>query len=174
MRSRSRIAAVIMACLVAPAFGQAVDEYQVKAAFLLNFANFIEWPPGTFTSAQDSFKVCVLGRNPFGSAFEALANRKTADGRKFEIRQIGGARQAAGCQIVFVSSAERLRYRAISEDLRGNVLLVGETSDFVSQGGTIGLLLNDSRIRMAIDAEGAKARNLRISSHLLSLAQNGK
>jgi hypothetical protein len=157
-----------------PADGQ-LDEYQVKAAFVSNFANFVEWPATAFHSPQDPFSICVLGHNPFGHALRSLAEGKSAGGHVLVVHEASDPAQALGCQIVFVSSSERLRFRAVVESLKAtNALTVGDTADFINEGGMIALRLEGGRIRMRINADAAKERNLRISAHLLSLAENPK
>ncbi len=82
--------------------GQEIDEYQVKAAFLYNFAKFVDWPSQTFKTPQDPIVVCVLGPNPFGSSLEAVIRGKSIDGRAFSFRQVENAGEADTCQILFV------------------------------------------------------------------------
>jgi hypothetical protein len=154
---------------------QKLDEYQVKAAFVVNFASFVEWPASAFHGQQDPFTICVLGRDPFGHSLESLSEGKVIDGRPFAIRHVNDVEQVNGCQILFLSSSERLRFRSIMESLKASsVLPIGDTSDFITEGGVIGLRLENGRIRIQIRAQGAKEKNLRISAHLLSLAENSK
>ena len=89
----------------APAF----DEYQVKAAFLFNFAKFVEWPPDAFTSADEPIGICVLGQNPFGSVLEETVRGKVVANRTFVVRQIPDAQHVSGCHIVFMSASEGKR-----------------------------------------------------------------
>jgi YfiR/HmsC-like len=174
MLKRLLIAAGLVIVAGAWAEEPQLNEYQVKAAFLLNFANFVEWPQGTFAGTDDRFSVCVLGKNPFGQNLDVLAKRKTAEGRLFDVRQIPGVKESAGCQIVFVSSSERLRYRVIIEGLKSGILTVGETDDFAEQGGAMELVVVEGKVQIKIDARAAKDRNLRVSSHLLSLAKSAR
>ena len=88
----------------APAF----DEYQVKAAFLYNFAKFVEWPPGTFAISTDPIGICIVGQNPFGSALENMVQGKKVGDRAFEVRRLADTQQASQCQILFVGAAESL------------------------------------------------------------------
>ena len=90
------------------------DEYRVKAAFLYNFAKFVEWPPQAFKSPSDPIVIGVLGKNPFGDALADEVAGKTLGGRAFQVREVTDAQQASGCQIVFVSSSERKRLRCRS------------------------------------------------------------
>ena len=86
----------------APAF----DEYQVKAAFLYNFAKFVEWPPGAFASPNDPIGICIVGQNPFGSTLENMVQGKKVGERAFAVRHHVDTQQAKGCQILFIGAAE--------------------------------------------------------------------
>ena len=99
MNLRIRFGIALGALLPATAGGQVIDEYQVKAAFIYNFAKFVEWPPQTFKSPGDPMSICVLGQNPFGSSLEEAVNGKSVDGRRFAVRQVADMQQAGGCQI---------------------------------------------------------------------------
>jgi hypothetical protein len=157
------------------AIGQKLDEYQVRAAFICNFANFVEWPPAAFQRPDDPFTICVMGRNPFGRTLTSLVDGKLLDRRAFVVRPVADVRQVSGCHILFISSSERLRFRSILENLKtSSVLSVGDTNDFIAAGGIVGLPLESGKVRIEISAQAAKERNLRISSHLLSLAQTSK
>ena len=156
----------------AAALGQAVDEYRVKAAFLYNFAKFVEWPPQAFPSASTPLAICVLGPNPFGRSLEEAVDGKIVDDRKLVVRQFADIRQVAGCHILFVSSPERKFLRAILADLReSGVLTVGETAGFTAEGGVITLQLEGDRVRFEINLDAAGRQKLLISSKLLSLAR---
>src|ERR1700735_4139658 len=81
------------------------DEYQVKAAFLYNFAKFVEWSPSSFATASAPIRICVLGRNPFGRDLSEVTDGKTVNGRKFLVDQVADLQLARSCHIVFVSSS---------------------------------------------------------------------
>lgn len=156
----------------AGAQGHAIDEYQVKAAFLYNFAKFVEWPPRSFKSASQSIAICILGENAFSPSLEQAVAGKVIEGRGFVVRQISNTQQAARCQILFVSASERTRSRSILDDLKSSgVLTVGETDGFAGQGGVINFKLADDRVRIEINLQAAEREQIRISSKLLSLAQ---
>jgi len=73
---------------IAAVAGQPVDQYQVKAAFVFNFARFVEWPAEDSGNPADPFAICILGRNPFGSFLETMVEGKNIDGRPFAVRQL--------------------------------------------------------------------------------------
>ena len=161
----------LLAVASAPAFAQKPDEYQVKAAFVANFSGFVEWPSTVFHSPSEPFSICVFGRNPFGGALESVVAGKSTGEHPLIVRTTADLLQLATCQIVFVSASERLRYRAVLDNLKAtSALTVGDTVDFLSEGGMIALRVDGGRIRMQINPEAATERRLHISAHLLQLA----
>jgi len=162
--------AVVLLALSAPA--QALDEYQVKAAFLYNFAKFVEWPAAAFKTSTDPILVCVLGRNPFGNALEEAIRGKSIAGRSFAYRHVSDAAGASACQILFVGGDESKHFRSLLESLKPmGILTVGETQGFAADGGVINFKLDDGRVRFEINVEAAEHEQLHISAKLLSLAQ---
>lgn len=150
----------------------AMEEYQVKAAFLYNFAKFVEWPSQAFKTSTDPITVCVLGRNPFGSALEDAIRGKAIEGRTFQYRQVSDAESASGCQILFVGSAESKHLHSLFGNLKPQgILTVGEVQDFALDGGVINFKLEDGRVHFEINLSAAEHEQLRISAKLLSLAQ---
>ena len=147
------------------------DEYQVKAGFVARFANFIEWPADALGAADAPFGICVLGRNPFGDALQGFVQGKAVSGHGIQIRQVADVRMAAGCQILFIAGSERLRFRLILDALPGSVLTVGDAPDFLAQGGVANLWIDQGKVRVDINADKARAKSLRISSKLMTLAK---
>lgn len=153
--------------MAASAGAPSLDEYQVKAAFLFNFAKFVDWPAQSFKSAGDPIQICLLGPNPFGKALsEAIAGKSLGE-RKFALRQIADFSQAATCQMVWVGAQ---RKHALDAPLCG-VLTVGDTDGFAASGGVIGFKVDGGKIKLEINLDAAEQSQLRISSKLLSLAQ---
>jgi len=169
----SRLKRLILGLLLATAAqGQSAQEYRVKAAFLLNFARFVEWPPQEFKNATDPIAICVVGQNPFGSALEEAVTGKRVEGRTFLVRQLSSGQPVTGCQLLFVSASERNRLRAILGEIKiDGVLTVGDTDTFASEGGMINFKIEAGRVRLQVNVEAAEGAKLRISSTLLSLAQ---
>jgi hypothetical protein len=148
------------------------DEYQVKAAFLYNFAKFVEWPPGTFASLHDPIGICIVGQSPFGLTLDDTVRGKKIGDRAFAVRSVPDTQQAGRCQIIFICSSERKRTRALLDELKGAaVLSVGETDEFTALGGIIAFKLEGTRVRFQVALDVAERTRLRISSKLLSLAE---
>ena len=149
-----------------------LSEYQVKAAFLFHFAQFVDWPSEAFKDAASPLTYCTVGEDPFHGALDASLNRKTIDGRPIRVLHFRQAREIQGCQILFIGTPEKKFISATLADLRGNpVLTVGESEDFVHEGGMIGFLLEDSKVRFEINVNAAEHAKLKISASLLALAK---
>lgn len=165
--------AVILACTATLKAGppEQVDEYQVKAAFVYNFAKFVEWPPAAFKSAQDPIVICVLGENSFRNSLEEAIKGKVVDGRTFVVRPVSQNQLPCPCHMLFVNASERKSFRSMVGDLKGGVLTIGETPGFDFEGGIINFKLVSGRIRFEINVKAAEQEKLHLSSKLLSLAE---
>jgi len=155
--------------------GQSIDEYQVKAAFLYNFAKFVEWPSELMENSHEPITICVLGQNPFGKSLANVVNSKTISGHPILIRMIAAIRPGESCHVLFISGSERKRLPAILEAVRtASILTVGEGEGFAGEGGMIGFRLDDGKVRFEINLLAAEQQKLRISSKLLNLAASVK
>jgi hypothetical protein len=163
------------AAIEARAADTVAGEYQVKGAFLINFAKFVEWPAQTFKNPADPIVICVLGENPFGPGLEKAAQSTVVAKRPVTVLQLADGQQAGQCQIAFVAASERKLSKALLEAAQdASVLTVGESDGFIANGGVIGFKLEGERIRIAINTAAADRAKLHISAKLLSLAQAGR
>jgi hypothetical protein len=151
---------------------QSAGEYQVKAAFLFNFAKFVEWPPDTFPRSDGSLQICVLGQDPFGLEFEQSIVEKIVQGHKIKVTHPDDVPQARECQILFIASSEKQRMRDILEGLKGaSVLTVADMPGFIQSGGIINFVLDQERVRFEINLKAAELAHLRLSARLLTVAK---
>jgi len=163
--------ALVMAIvLAAGAMGQTVDEYRMKAAFVFNFAKFIQWPTEVFRTPTDPLVICVLGQDQMALSLRETVNGKIIEGRAVIVREVMVDRVAGGCNILFVGSSATKRFRSSRLESTG-LLTVGETSGFAADGGSINLKLEDGRVRFEINVAAAQRQQLHISSKLLNLAE---
>src|ERR1700691_6610639 len=136
LRPPGKVFLLVVCWLGAVAQAQSATEYQVKAAFLFNFARFVEWPTDAFPSADSALKICVLGQDPFGRDFEQVIEDKTVNGHRLEVAHPDGVPQARACQILFVASSEKQKVRDILRNLAGiSVLTVGDPAGLARLGG---------------------------------------
>ena len=164
------LAASVLA-LGGPAGAAPAKEYQVKAAFLFNFAQFVEWPKTAFSRPEDPFVIGVLGPDPFGSYLEDVAHGEKVGGRKIVVKRYGKAADAFGSQILWVAGKDMATMMQDLAVLRNKpVLTVGDADGFAVEGGVIRLVMKQNKIRFRINVEAAQASGLSISAKLLSLA----
>ena len=155
-----------------PAQSTGRTEYELKAAFLFNFAKFVEWPPSAFANPQSAFLICVLGPDPFGSALDDALLRHSIQGHAVALLRMKRTADIVGCQILFVPASERNRLPEVIAKLRGQyVLVIGENEDFASSGGVIQFALEQNHIRFLINTDAADRSGLKFSSKLLALAK---
>jgi hypothetical protein len=169
------ILAAASAVLVTFGVGRAqeapLSEYRLKAAFLFNFAKFVEWPQQAFAEPKSPIVIGVLGDNPFGTDLEETVRNKLIGARPVVVKEFQATDPATNCHILFISNSEKKRLPEILAPLRGHsVLTVGDTERFIEAGGMINLVPEGNKIRFQINDETARSAKLRISSKLLSLA----
>lgn len=144
-------------------------EYQVKAAFLLNFANFVQWPQGSL--GDDTFIIGILGEDPFGNNTDSLKG-KTVKGRRVVIKRYDDPEDAREAAILFISGPEQRSLPHIMKILKGHpVLTIGDHPKFCRSGVMINMHLLRKRVRFNINLTAAHQAGLEISSQLLKLAQ---
>ncbi len=149
----------------------ATREYQIKAAFLLNFATFVSWLPEAFPDSEAPFVIGVLGDDPFGAILDQVVEGERILDREAVVERYADVEEVDGCHILFISSSEGDDLDRIFAVLAGrSILTVGETPGFADQSGVIRFVLVDNRLRFQINPAAAEAAGLTISSKLLQLA----
>jgi hypothetical protein len=148
-------------------------EYLIKAAYLYNFAMFVEWPEEAFASANSPIVVGVVGDDPFGAALDRTVLDKRINNRRIEIRRLRiEDEDVRRCHILFLSPAESAHLPDLAQRIgRLSVLIVGDDSDTLTRGGTIAFSVKDNKVGFAINLAAARRARLAISSKLLNLAR---
>jgi uncharacterized protein DUF4154 len=150
----------------ASAQGATAIEHQVKAAFLVNFAKFVEWPP-----SAAPLVICIVDDDDFARVAIDTIQKKTINGRALAVRAVGRAGDDIHeCSLVFVASEAGSTGRVLGQIDRQPILTVGESEFFLQDGGMIRLFRAGDRLRFQINAGAAQQRGLKVSSQLLSLA----
>ncbi len=152
------------------AIGQGFLEYQVKAAFLLNFAKFVEWPPAAFANPDSPIAICIFGPDPFGNSIDELVRGEAAGGRTVIVRRIAQAPAPLACQMLFTQQSGQ-ELDGLLASLGRGVLTVGEGDEFLRGGGMIAFVIENRRVRFDIDWKAAEAASLKLSSKLLAVAR---
>jgi hypothetical protein len=146
-------------------------EYQVKAAFLFNFAKFVDWPAEAFADADAPITIGIFGEDPFGATLEQIVAGQNVRGRPLALVHYRRVRDIGNCQILFVSATEERAAPQVLDKVRdASVLTVSEVDNFARDGGIVNFVLRENRVRFEINVDAAERARLRISSKLLKLA----
>ena len=148
-------------------------DFQVKAAFLINFPKYVDWPAGVFAETNSPLIVAVFGdENVANEVQTMIGNGRTIGGHPLVLKRIDRAEEISrDCHILFIAAAERLRIPSILEKTRGgNILTVSESDDFLEQDGIINLGRQGRKIRLQVNLAAAGKAQLKISSRLLVAA----
>jgi len=169
------ITVVVLCAAASRAESPQPGEYQVKAAFLYNFAKFVEWPARALPSTSPSMTLCVLGDDPFDRDLEQTVQGKTVGGRELVIKRFKVMQELTACHILFISASESRRLPQILAGLKGShVFTVGDTEQFTELGGMINFVVQENKIRFEINVDAAERAALRLSSKLLKLAKRAR
>lgn len=150
-----------------------IQEGDLKAAFVYNFAKFVEWPPEAWQGGANTLVICAVGApDPFLSALPKLAG-KQIQGRDVAVRPaLGRVDSLRGCQVVVVGESEAVHGADLAR-LAASVgaLTVSALPDFADRGGIIGLLILDNRIQFDVNLEAAQSAHLKLAAQFLRLAR---
>ena len=179
---RPRLAAVarrlgfglgLVALVAFPAKAQAgsADEYSVKAAYLYNFAKFVEWP-GEAGNPGTPLVIAVFGRDDFGAVLKQTVQGETVNGRAISVRSVSRVEDIRSCQILFFGSSDQNRLAEVLRATEGaGILTVGETDEFIQRGGVIAFVAEGNKIRFEVNLGVARRNRLTISARLLRVAK---
>jgi YfiR/HmsC-like len=162
--------AALATCAAGHADAQ-IGEYQVKAAFLLNFTKFVEWPASAFEDASSPLTICVLGEDPFDGILDQVTAGETVNGRKVVVQRIRRTPKPKSCQVLFIGRSEK-DVAGILADVGPGVLTVGEADNFLHDGGIIAFVLQGRHVRFDINQRAAGNAQLTLSARLLSVARS--
>lgn len=170
------LAVSLMLASVAPprvrAESTGTSEYDVKAAFLFHFAQFVEWPAEAFLSAESPLTYCTVGEDVFHGALDESVKGRRIGNRPLRVLHLRERESIAGCQVLFIGAAQKGRQTEELANANGRPMLtVGETADFAQEGGIIGFFLEEKKVRFEINVGAAEKARLKISAKLLALAK---
>ena len=174
---RRFVTAAIVAVVFATGLGSQAQttttkDYKVKATYLFNFAQFVEWPAAVFADATAPIVIGVLGDDEFGPFLDQIVQGEKIKNRPLIVKRSRTVAELKDCHILFISKSEESRLGAILASLESsNVLTVGEVEGFARRGGVINFFLDGEKLRFEINTDAADRCGLKIRSQLLSLSK---
>jgi hypothetical protein len=146
-------------------------EYQVKAVFLYNFAQFVEWPEDAFTSNHSPLVIGVLGENPFGEYLNEAVQGEVLNGHPLKVQQYEKVEEVVNCHILYVNQNKKEALgRTLNALQSKSILTVGDAGNFIEQGGMVRFFTEKGKTRIQIDLESTKKADIVVSSKLLRVA----
>jgi len=147
------------------------SEYEVKAAFLINFPKYVDWPAEAFAETNSPVVIAVLGETPVAEEMQKVIAGRTVNGRKIVFKHLASGENSGICQILFISAAELRHSPDVLAKVKDTaVLTVGESDDFLESGGIINLARRDRRIALEVNLIAANKARIKVSSKLLGVA----
>jgi len=163
-------AGVLISLLTIHAPVLTAKDYEIKAVYLYNLGSFITWPKTAFK--DESFKICILGQDPFKQRLEAIAQGHKITGYPVTIKHLTTVEEASGCQMLFISESEQLQLPTIFEWLQGKpILTVSDIPNFITRGGMLQFFPRQNKIRLALTSEIISGVGLKVSAHLLRIIE---
>jgi hypothetical protein len=168
----SGVFVLLLMCGSSPQLPQPSREYQVKAVFLFNFSQFIEFPNGAFPEANTPFVIGILQEDPFGAFLDETIEGEQVNGHPLIIKRFRQVEEVKQCHILFIRANKTDDLKTIFAKLKGrSVLTVGDAPKFAELGGMIRFFTESNKIKLQINLESVKAADLTVSSKLLRLAE---
>ena len=147
------------------------NEYLLKARILLSLLSYVQWP-ATADGGDRPFELVVLGKSPFGSSLQTEIETMTVHHRKIHLRHVSTTSEAEGCQALFICASEGRRINEVLAWAKDRqVLTVADDVGMAGRGVMINLLLEEQKIKLAINLDVARASGFVLSSRLMPLAR---
>ena len=147
-------------------------EYDVKGQYLGHFTGFIHWPQSAFPAGNSPFRLCILGRDPFGAALDARMRGEQVGGHPVAVQRIRTETDAASCHLVFYGENDPARADALSKATRGRpVLIVTDSNRLLEHCAAIAFLLEGDRVRFDLNLAALASHGLQVNPRLLSVAR---
>jgi len=170
--ARAMAAALLVCSVSGPSVAADSNlEFGVKAAFLLNFTKFAEWPTNAFPDPQSPLAICLLGNDPFGRVLDDIVQEESVNGRPLTVRRISQAPAPQTCQVLYIDPAVKEPAKLLSS-LPHGVLTVGEGARFLRDGGMIAFVIDNRRVRFDVNQVASENAGLKLSSKLLGVARS--
>ncbi|MBW8888066.1 MAG: YfiR family protein [Fibrobacteres bacterium] len=155
-----------------PAHAGPDKEHRVQAVFLFNFAQFVDWPESAFQGPKDSLVVGILGDDPFDDFLDEVVKGESVRDRPIVVKRFKRIEDIKECHVLFIGANEASRLDGMIASLKDRkILTVGESRDFLAQGGMIRFVEEAGKVRFKINLDAVQEADLSVSSKLLKVAQ---
>jgi hypothetical protein len=148
----------------------ASKEYQVKAAFLLRFIPFVEWPAHVFGDPEAPIQIGILGEDPFGAVLDQMVTNQRIRNRPLIVTRAKNIDDLVDCHLIYVCDSEIKRLNEVTNHFSmSSILTISDLDGFAEHGGIIRFYLENKKIRFEINPHAAQRQHLKLSAQLLNL-----
>ncbi|HVY24322.1 MAG TPA: YfiR family protein [Steroidobacteraceae bacterium] len=163
---------LVLFLFIIPQCRAATLQYQIEAAFLFNFTQFVDWPATAFDSNNSPLVIGVLGEDPFGSDLDDIVRGEVVNGHPLAVERYRSVQEIHRCHVLFIADSENAAFRSTLLALKHrNVLTVSNLDGFAKAGGVVRFRIADNKLRFRINVNAAHEAQLVISSKLLRQAE---
>jgi hypothetical protein len=149
-----------------------IGEYQLKAVFLYNFTQFVEWPEEVFAESDSPLVIGILGKDPFGSYLEEIVQGEARNGHAILVQRYSNVKQIINCHILFIEPAFTSKEEIVLKELKDKkILTVSDGNNFIKHGGMIRFANERNKIKLQINLSAVRKSDITISSKLLRLSE---
>lgn len=167
LRLVTRVALAGLALAVPASFGQVTTEAQLKAAYLVNFLKYVEWP-----AQRPTLTICLFGRDSLGPSLASYEGRQIG-GRELNIRKVSSPEQLADCHELYIPDTEEARFGAVLRWVENQpILTVSDAEAFARGGGAIALIRSEGRLQFDVNTDALARAGLKPSSQMMRLARH--
>ena len=146
--------------------------YKLQGRYLVNFTEFVDWPPRTFATRASPILIGVLGEDPFGDVLDEILKNRLVNGRRLEIKRSRTVDDLKACQVLYISNSEKAHQVQLLATLAGQpVLTVSDLDEFLARGGMIRFRVHRQKVRFSVNIAAAERAGLKIDSQLLNLVR---
>ena len=159
-------------CYVGSSHAQQAEQLnKIKAAYIYNFTKFIDFPEGRFEDDASDFNLCIKNAPEFVSLFESVEGEKIKD-RNFRVSVVNNSSNLDGCHFLYMKSSDtRSMNSIVKKSLKGRFVTISSKPEFVHNGGMIGFVLVDDRVKVEINLESTRQAGFTISARLLEVSR---
>jgi hypothetical protein len=165
--------ALVAALAQAPPAAAAASEAEIKAAFLCQFGNYVEWPAATASAAEGlGFGIAIAGNELEADVLQRVAAAANVGGRPIRVRRLAAGESPRDERILYVTRSQAARAPELAPSaVERGMLLVTDAAEAGIHGSMVNFVTEDDKVRFDVDVAGASAARLKLSARLLSVAR---
>jgi len=159
-------------CSIYSAPSAATEASKIKAAFIEKLTRFIEWPTDQSSPKDQSFSICIIGKDTLDGALDQLAEITQVKGKPLAIHYLRRVEDINNCNALFISATMSSQLPAVLKHIKQRpILTIGDTTGYAAQGVMVNFFVDKGRLRFEINSQAANEAGIMVGSRVLKLAR---